>query len=174
MCDLADMTIDQAAHVLRRVRAQCVHDGFCWIWQGSMKNGDSQPQANISPWRGVSLPRLVYMAQHGRAPRKDMYVIPAFGNRRCLACLVEATRSTAQQHAAARGVYSHPVAVANRTAGLRRRSCYSDDLIAQARDAVGTAAQVARLTGISPSYVRSLRAGLVRVPSVGMWGGLQS
>lgn len=173
MCELADMTIDQAARVLRRVRAECVLDDFCWIWRGCMKNGDSQPQANIAPFRGVSLPRLVYMAQHGRAPRKGMYVVPACGNRRCLACLVEATRSKAQQLAAARGVYSHPVAVANRTAALRKRSRYSDDVIAVARNA-DTAAEAVRATGISPSYVRSLRAGLVRVPALGVWGGLPS
>lgn len=172
MSDLAAMTIEQAAHVLRRVRAQCVLDGFCLIWQGSMKNNDSQPQANIAPWRGVSLPRLVFMAQHGRPPRGGLYVVPACDNRRCLACLAEVTRSKAQLRAAERGVYSHPMAVANRTAAARRRSPYSDDLVAEVRSMDCSAAEAARVSGISRSYTRSLRAGLCRVPSLGVWQGL--
>lgn len=172
MSDLATMTPDQAAHILRRVRAQCVLDGFCWIWQGSMKNGGSQPQANISPWRGVALPRLVFAAQHGRAPLSHLYVVPACGNRRCLACLEEVARRTAQQRAAEQGAYSHPVALANRAAAARRRCRYGDAQIEQARDLQVRAADAARATGMSPSYVRSLRAGACRLPNLGMWGGL--
>ena len=172
MADLALMTPEQAARILRRVRAQCVADGDCLIWTGCVKSGNGQPQANIGPWRGVSLSRLVFAAQHGRAPQANMLVVPACGNRRCMACLAEMTRSAAQQRAAERGVYSHPVAVANRTAALRRRSRYSDELIERARTMPGTCVQAAQETGISKSYVRTLRAGLCRVPDVGVWKGL--
>jgi hypothetical protein len=103
-----------------------------------------------------------------------MYVVPDCGNRRCLACLCEMSRQEAQRRAGARGAYSHPVAVANRTAALRKRARYSDDVIAQVRELPCTPAEAARLTGVSPSYVRTLRAGMARVPALGVWAGLRA
>ena len=171
MSDLL-LTPDDAARVLRRVRAECIDEGACLIWQGCVKQGNGQPQANIGPWRGVSLPRLVFYAQHGRAPRRGLFVVPDCGNRRCLACLREVTRREFQRRASARGAYSHPVAIANRTAAQRKRLRYSDELIAQVRELPCSNAEAARQTGVSNSYVRALRAGRGRVPALGVWAGL--
>lgn len=165
---------DDAARILRRVLAQCVRDEDCLIWQGCVRASDGRPQASISPWLGVSLPRLVFQARQGRAPQRRMRVVPECGNRLCLGCLREVSRSTAQLRASEQGAYSHPLAVARRKEGLRKRSRFSDELVAQVRSLPCSAAEAARITGISPSYVRALRAGVVRAPDVGVWAGLQS
>lgn len=166
------LSIDDAARIIDRVLAGCVDVNGCLIWQGSVKQGSGMPQASIRPWVGISLPRLVYQAQHGRAPRAGMYVVPACGNRRCLACLCEMTRRQAQRRAAHRGAYSHPIALANRAAASRGRARYAPELIELARDTSITQAEAARRTGISPSYVRCLRMSTGRVAGLGVWAGL--
>ena len=166
------LSIDDAARIIDRVLAGCVDVNGCLIWRGCVKQGSGVPQASIQPWVGISLPRLVFQAQHGRAPRAGMYVVPACGNRRCLACLCEMTRAEAQQRAAQRGAYSHPIALANRAAAKRSRARHSPEMVQLARDMSMTHAEAARRTGISRSYVRGLRNGAARVSGLGVWAGL--
>lgn len=166
------LSIEDAGRIIDRVLAGCIEVDGCLIWQGSVKQNGGQPQAQIRPWAGISLPRLVFQAQHGRAPRAGMYVVPACGNRLCLACLCEVSRREAQRRASQRGAYSHPIALANRAAASRSRARHAPELIELARDTSLTSAEAARRTGISPSYVRSLRVGTGRVSGLGMWAGL--
>jgi hypothetical protein len=166
------LTEEDAAHILDRVRAGCVDDGGCLIWQGCVKKNSGLPLASIRPWVGVTLPRLLFQARHGRPPIDGLCVVPLCGNRRCLGCLAEVTRREAQRLASQRGAYSHPVAQANRTAANRKRARYAAELIEVARDRSLASPEAARRTGISPSYVRSLRVGTGRVSGLGVWAGL--
>lgn len=168
------MTLDEAAHILARVRAQCAEEGACLIWTGYCKPGTEQPAASFPGRRGLSVRRAVYEAQHGKAPPVCARVTPACGHPRCLACLVAVSRSASQLAAAARGAYSDPVAVRNRALAARSRARYSEEQVRLARSTDAAPKVVAKATGMSVSYVRSIRRGEMRRPSLGVWAGLGS
>lgn len=144
---------------LEEIKARCDEVGDCWIWKQGC-TGRGMPQMR---YQGQTMhPRraVMHMAR-GEFPK---LAVGKCGNTMCCspACAVDSTPSARGKYAEKAG-YRSRAADAKKSAITRRaKSAWSDAVIAEVRSSPLNAKEIAQQTGMSWSYVKSIRAGTAR------------
>ena len=151
-----------------RIRASCAlpdGEGGCWIWQG---NNAGKPSARpMIRFRGhpCAVRRVVFLLQHGFEPPPGMHATGC-GAPGCVGphCIRALPRKAIMRRAARAGHCSQPDAVRNRKAASQARAQWDDATVHLVRTLPCSAAEAARLTGMSKAHVINIRAGRARTP----------
>lgn len=148
------MTEDQSR--LQRIRAQCVEEGDCLIWQGASAK---VPHVTIDR-KKVNIRRLV-LEEAGIPLVKGAMLGCSCGESKCidLAHIVQRTRAQHGKYFGKRGAYSGPLKIAKMAATKRARSKLDDEKVAEIRASTESAMALSARYGVAASYVQSIRIG---------------
>jgi hypothetical protein len=169
---------EQDARTMRLIRGRCDEVGDCWLWNGATGGRSDLPCIHHNG-KTKYVHRVVYDLSHARGAGK-LVVTPKCTNRLCVSpkCLEALPRKLALQRAGQRGSYSRPSKVLATARSKRANSRYSDELIAEVRQSTAGPKQIARETGMSESYIKSIRNGTARrdyaSPFAGLFTGLMA
>lgn len=152
---------------LEVVKARCLEEGECWIWQGAVTNAKGPGNVGTPSirWQGRAQPvrRLVIKLKTGKDVPKGMVASAKCGNRMCVSpqCAKALTNAESKQLAASFGAYSSAAKVMRSTATKRKRSWITDEMVAAIR-AAESREEAIKLTGVSPQHVSAIRRGDAR------------
>lgn len=157
---------EKDAAILARIESRIVEDGGCRRWMGQLQGySASKPKHRGCPaltieGKTTSLRRWLYRQWHGEIPA-GLVISPACGDHLCLSkrCLQAVTESQSKQAAAARGVFSGNLSKNRKNAMTRRAGSWITDEVVEQVRAASSAAEAARLTGVSLGYCKDIRAG---------------
>ena len=170
MCDwsASPPTVEEHDRVLARVKALCYlpeGEGGCWIWRGT--NADSRTLKPLMYFRGRAhaVRRVVFFVHHGFVPPPGMSA-SGCGVHGCVApgCVHALPRKAVMRRAARAGACSTPEANRNRKAAAQARARYGDDVVQLVRSLDCSAAEAARIVGMSKAHVINIRSGRARTP----------
>lgn len=107
---------------LEDIRAQCVMDGDCWIWQRHHNKGDPRTwYREDGEWRSMAVRRLAYWWQLGARPRRTIVIRGLCGDPSCVnPAHSEAVSQT--RHLREAGRASHSVAIHRKIAETARET----------------------------------------------------
>jgi hypothetical protein len=159
---------------LDRIKRDIVEEGECWIWTGSLGGRSKVPQIKIGGRAGtvMAVRRLVACIKLGRWLESHEYVSNTCGEKNCVNPdhVKITTPKQKAKLAAERGAFSRPDRAAKVIASRVNQKA-SDEVIQQVRNAP-TAAEAARITGLSRGYCARIRSGQNRSVAGNPWAGL--
>lgn len=160
------------AWTLDLIKANCVTEGNCWIWQAGCKDSGAPVCRHNGKVRTVR--RLARELADGKHIPGKREVAAQCGDLRCVSpsCSVKVLTKRRCEMAAANGSFDLPARTAKRMLQQRAASKFSEELIEHARTTVGTCAQIAAATGISLGYVKDIRRGVARRSLANPFAGL--
>lgn len=157
------------------IRARCIDDGGCWIWQGALAHG--QPAMRLPGGRCTTVRRAVLELVKGRRIRTGRVVVAVCG---CKACvnpehLQEVTRSTVTKRAWQRA-RRQAASVANWRIARARRALPNTRLNEQQvlliRASEEPCSVLAQRYGCSQSTIRRVKSGSIWRDYASPWAGM--
>lgn len=159
-------TAQERQTVYARIQTQCClpeGEGGCWLWRGNGA-GDSTRRPRISfRGEGQALRRVVYFLRHGALPPLGECATGC-GEPDCVSphCIQAAPRRAILRRAAEAGRCSTPWANLSRKMAAQARTVHNAAAVELARTLPCSAAEAARITGMSKAHVVNIRAGRAR------------
>jgi hypothetical protein len=152
-------------HTLESLRAKCIEEGDCLLWQGRMKSGGNNTR-RLSPAVGrkaVPVRRLMVELTRGKPIAAGLVTSPTCGNERCVNPDHVAVHTVAKARALAAsfGAYINAPRTMRAALTRRARSHITEEVVAQIR-AAKNCMEAHRLTGVDPSYAAEIRRGSAR------------
>lgn len=149
----------EGAYLLERIRARCVEEGECWIWQGATVSG--HPIMKPKGRSCTTVRRLVAEAK-GTPPEHRQPVVPACGEPLCVNpehIKLTTVRAVARA-AAKRGAYSNPLRHARIAKTRRERhSKLTWEQVRAVRASEEPARVWAERLGVNKSLIHRIRRG---------------
>lgn len=152
--------------LIDRIRARCIDDGGCLIWQG-MTTPAGMPKLD----RSRTARRALWEAEHGEPVPEGKLLTPTCGNKLCMSHIEPMTPKESKALAAARGAYKGQARVRKRTQTMRAKSRYSEEVIEAIRQAE-TPQEASEQFGVSLPYAYAIRSGQARAPLTTPFAGL--
>lgn len=158
-------------HTVESLRARCVEEGECWIWQGA-SDGHGKPSTKHNG--RTANPRRVVRELVDRKPLPPgVQVVPACHNSMCIspACCVKTDHRGRARIANERGAFSNPAK--NRLGAMTKRakSWITDEMVALIR-AARNGPEAAHETGVSLSHCKAIRRGIARKDYSSPWASM--
>lgn len=144
---------------LEAIRANCVEEGQCWLWQGAISHGTTPTMRIDGSKRLVSVRRLVLELQGVSIEKRKAF--PTCGNHACVSpeCVKPMTHAHMLARVAKRSGYAQNHArKAKIAAGKRKHSPLTPELVAEIRSSAESGHAIARRLGLSQSTVQAIRA----------------
>lgn len=161
-------------HTLESLRARCIEEGDCWLWQGAATGG--VPSIGFKG-KTVYVRRYILEVLQGRSLGHKQRTTPTCFNHLCInpEHIMLTSRSIIQKrwtnHA---GYMQAPARRLKITVSRRERSPYSLETVQKVHDMEGTMSQraIARTLGTSRNFVQKLLSGKSWQPLNNPWAGL--
>ena len=153
---------DRAPVTMDLIRAKCIEDGDCLVWQGgrSTRTNTGIPYMNSN---GKSVPVRRWIAENVLNLQVDGKMASNIcANPACVAPehVAMKTRTKLQKDTIARTLYHlNPVRNAKLAKAARERSPHSPEMVEKIRAAEGSHKAIARELGVSFSMVNSIKNG---------------
>ena len=106
-------------HTIESLRARCIEDGDCLIWQGGAYTNGS-PRAHVHGERRTTSARAVWLVLHGKVQQPGKFAFSTCGNPLCMAHAVFLTRAQIGKRVAALTGYAQNPARRERIALSKR------------------------------------------------------
>ena len=168
MCDWSSTppTLEERERVFARIKALCdlpLGEGGCWIWRGNNANSSTLKPLMHFRGRAYAVRRVVFFLHHGFVPPPGMSA-SGCGVHGCVApgCVHALPRKAVMRRAARAGACSKPEANRNRKAAAQARARYGEDVVQLVRSLDCSAAEAARIVGMSKAHVINIRSGRSR------------
>lgn len=160
-------------HTLESIKARCIEEGDCWLWQGYITNKTPQMAVNGKTMRPV---RRVVLELAGAVVKPGAYLSPSCDNPSCV-CPDHVVQRSPKEHMSAMGKKAgEGVAYAQRIAKLtetRRAQCKLTIEDARAiRQAEGTHKQIADRYGVNKALIGRIIRGQQWKDHANPFGGL--
>ena len=147
---------------MAQIKARCIEEGECWIWQGAM----SQRLYPMVSYNGKTTPvRRVVCMLDGRPPKKGQPIECACENRQCVrpshmkaTTMVKLGKKTAKAGYLSTKAKCAKVSAAHRSSG---RAKLSVEKAQEIRESTETGAKLAIKYGVDESIVNRVRRGLL-------------
>ena len=150
------------AATLEGIKARCVTEGDCWLWQGA---SDGHGRANMRrDGRSVPVRRVVRELVDGQPIPTGKRVAAKCWVKECVSpeCSVIVSHKVALRMAAKRGAYGNLSRTMKGMATKRASAKFSEDVIALVRAQPGTSKEAAAANGMSVSHAKAIRRGVAR------------
>lgn len=147
-------------HTLNSIRSKCVVDGDCWLWATKTKH---EPQVRHGG-RTRYARNLVRELTDGKPVPRGRGVSSKCETRNCVSptCGVITTHATRNKLMGAQGKRSSSQKGMRIAMARRAQSRYSDEVVEYVRNAAPPCRLIAEATGMSLSYIRAIRQGVLR------------
>lgn len=143
---------------LEAIRANCIEEGECWIWQGAMSHGTTPVMRIDGEKRLVSVRRHILEVKGVRVAGRKAY--PSCGNAACVNpehTLAMTSSQMLTRVAASTGYAKNLARNAKISAGKRRHSPLTPELVHEIRSSPESGHAIARRLGLSQSTVQAIR-----------------
>lgn len=159
---------------LDAIKARCIEEGECWIWQGAL-NACGYPIMKAKGVKsGCLLVRRVAISLDGRPPKPRQPVMASCDDKRCCnpACLKLSTYAAAGKRAAKKGAFSSATRRSKIAESRRTHSKLTQEQVQEIRASTESGPVLAARYGIVKSTVSGIRRGELRRDYYNPFAGL--
>jgi hypothetical protein len=149
----------EGAYLRDRIRAKCIEDGDCLIWQGDKTSDKKRPLFYNVEGKRKNLRHMLWVEKNGGEPKKGRRIGVSCDRDCCVADehLIDRTRTQELK-----GI-KRTVAVKAKIAKARRKnSKYSDEWVAMVRDSEKGHLQLAKELGVHYQTISRIRSNGMR------------
>lgn len=144
---------------IESIRAKCIEEGGCWIWQGAMSHGTTPTMRLDGSRKCVSVRRHI-LELHG-IDAENLKAYPICNNPACVNprhVKPTTTSDMIKRVAKQQGYASNIARNAKIAAGKRKNSPITPELVEEIRSSSESGHAIARRLGFSQSTVQAIRA----------------
>jgi hypothetical protein len=156
------------------IKARCIEEGECWIWQGALNAGGYPIMKAKGVRGGCLLVRRVAISLDGRPPKPRQPVVTKCGDKRCCkpACMKLSTPSSVGKQAAKKGAFSSASRRSKIAESRRTNSKLTQEQVQEIRVSTESGPVLAARYGIVKSTVSGIKRGELRRDYTNPFAGL--
>jgi hypothetical protein len=144
---------------LEAIKANCIEEGNCWLWQGAMSHGTTPIMRINGSRKLVPVRRFILQLKGAKVEGKKSYI--TCGNPKCVnpAHIKPMTGSQMLKRVAKQTGYAQRISRnAKIAAGKRKHSPITPELVAEIRSSPESGHAIARRLGFCQATVQAIRA----------------